>query len=279
VDEGRSVRIFYIIACAFIFSSCGTALLDIPKEQGTGTKGEVNMPTNVAPSKGTAIRLSGTKTENIQPISNIIDNNLGTMFGYTYSYASDEPVFRETITAVYQINLNSEYYIDDVKVNNYYIMGDGTQAGCGSVLFISNNIGVDAILPEGSLKHLGDITMGEIPYPFVADQETDFLVGEKIIGIRLSILIDYHKVFSGIGSITSVIKEIAINGNDHIDSEIKIHGITGTTTFKKNETLYGPLRYKAPSGIESLVLVNPSSSAASNVRIMTPSGVKAIAKL
>jgi len=257
---------FIICALFFLIVSCKEYTPELQENSVSVINYGGDMSVNLSHNHGTVYKYTGVTEENLGVIANLIDGNEGTICGFTRVSPRDPNVQG---FSGYQIDLDSEYYVENITVPSIAVGSMSKFAGAVYVVtqngtsFSVTNIGYFGF-NYGSVQkvHFEDVSV--------------FTVQSNIIGVRVSIDVSGY---AGVEDTYGAIKEIYINGVDRSMSPIEYYTIMGIQRFAKNNELQGPLRYMTSHGIESLALINVNAPKASNVRIMTPSGVKAIAKL
>ena len=254
MDKSRFIIFFLAL---LLFSSCSMEN-DCPVEKSNEQNIGGRMSTNIAVTRGSVFKYTGVTQENIGEIGSLIDGNENTAFGYGRVSPRDPSVYG---FSGYQVDLGSEYYVDNIQISSAH-------AGA-----LSKYVGIVYILLQnGSAYTVVEIGRFGLNYPDLVDIN----VQAEVVGVRVSIDVEGY---AGLEDTYAMVKEIYINGVDRSASSVKYFTISGATTLAKNNELHGQLHYKTSAGIESLALININSPKATNIRIMTPQGIKAFAKL
>lgn len=204
--------------------------------------------------------------ENIGILGNIKDGSTDTVYGFTlYNSPVEGPQF--PWYGNYHLTFNGSYYVDTIRI----VHSRGSIKVDNPAGWIDSHEILCTCLTEENTVLTVCVTNLYSAFDNTYDVKT------RVKEVRVTMNIDGHS--GRIGSISAYLHNVYINGIGVIGSPIKIKTLSGNVTLAKETEVFGTLRYMNDSGIESLALVPVDDPKASNVRIKTVSGIKAIAKI
>lgn len=225
------------------------------------------MSNNLAPLYGTTFKVNpSSPEENVGVIDNIKDGSDSTIYGWALSNNPAGPQLFPW-SSMYGINLGSEFYIDSITLKHWR---SGIEVGSAGGWLTKCNIGVFVKTMFGGYVGIGFVDKD-------GAFENTFPVKGYFQLVYLLIEVDGEMGRAGGEGVQIV--DVIINGVSRVDSGIRVKTLSGDVSIAKNTELFGQLRYMNDSGIDSISLVPTSDPKASNVRIKTSSGFRALAKL
>ena len=244
-------KIFGIIVLALVcglFSGCPEPYIEKPDYSE-----EIDMASNLAPTYGSVAYYGSGTAENF---NRCIDNDIST--SASVGYTGNTGIY----TGYFEITLSSAFPIETIYMN---ALATAVAGNCSGYLQYYDE-------STGSWVTLNSAFYGSHAKHAIFT----YTVNKTIKRVRIGYNGDIGK--NG-GSLQLLVYEVMINGDAWQNSGIKIKTASGVITLAREPNLSGPLRFRKGGVTYSLVLVNTTDPSASPLRIKTPAGIKAIAKL
>lgn len=215
---------------------------------------EIDMSENLAPAYGTVTY--GGSGSPVSALTQCIDNNLSTTG--TIAYTGNTGSYSGYI----EVTLDNAYPIETIYMN---AVASAVTGSCSGYLQYYDE-------STGTWVTLNASFAGSGASHAIFTYTVNKTIRRVRIGYNGSIGLNG-------GTLQLAVYELMMNGDIWLDSGLRIKTPSGVVTLAREPTLSGPLRFRKGGVTYSFVLVNPTDSSASPLRVKTAAGIKAIAKM